>query len=72
MSLVDVRGPQLVVPAFQRFRAGLQPGKKKPQRYFNERNEYSELMSAEISMGSTATTHGPSWTTYDTMHAGQR
>ena len=44
---------------------------KLPQRYFGERKEYNELMSAEISMGSTATTHGPSWTTYDTMHAGQ-
>ena len=39
---------------------------KLPQRYFGERNEYNKLMSAEISMGSTATTHGPSWTTYDT------
>ena len=41
---------------------------KLPQRYFGERKEYNELMSAEISMamGSTATTHGPSWTTYDT------
>ena len=28
-------------------------------------------MSAEISMGSTATAHGPGWTTYNTMHAGQ-
>ena len=33
---------------------------KLPQRYFGERKEYNELMSAEISMGSTATTHGPS------------
>ena len=43
---------------------------KLPQRYFGERKEYNELMSAEISMGSTALMHGPGWTTYNAMHAG--
>ena len=33
---------------------------KLPPRYFRERNGYGELMSAEITQGSTATTHGPS------------
>ena len=32
---------------------------------------YNEKISEEISLGSTATTQAPSFTTYDTMHAGE-
>ena len=42
-----------------------------PSRYYTERNAYNEKISKEISLGSTATTQAPSFTTYDTMHAGE-
>ena len=42
-----------------------------PSRYYTEHNEYNEMISEEISLGSTATTTAPSFTTYDTMHAGE-